>query len=349
MIVVLGDINVDLSARLEAPPRLGSDCLAPELGLHLGGVGANTAVALTRLGLPVRLLACAGSDWFGELALERLAREGVDLSFVQRTADALTGLMFIAIAPDGQRTILGSRSANLRLRYEPGMARALDGARALHLMGYSLMAPSLEETATALLRAARERGLPVSVDAGAAPSHQIPEKVIGLGAKSDLFFANREEAAALTGKDDARAALEALEQAGVRQVILKMGESGCLLRQGSELVEVPPFPVRAVDTTGSGDSFTAAFLNARLEGWPDAECALLGNAAGAAAAEVVGAADGMPDRSRLRAIISQTPLPGPWEDVRRRVLERLPEGGLQQDRLLQAERQRNATPKSQGA
>jgi fructose-1-phosphate kinase PfkB-like protein len=95
------------------------------------------------------------------------------------------------------------------------------------------------------------------------------------------------------------------------------------------LLEVPPFPVRAVDTTGSGDSFTAAFLNARLEGWRDAECALLANAAGAAAAEVVGAADGMPDRSRLRAIISQTPLPGPWEDVRRRVLERLQGGRLQ--------------------
>ncbi|MGH7186077.1 MAG: hypothetical protein ACREIB_07370, partial [Pseudomonadota bacterium] len=82
--------------------------------------------------------------------------------------------------------------------------------------------------------------------------------------------------------------------------------------------------------------FTAAFLKARLDGWTDTEAALLANAAGAASAEVVGAADGMPDRSRLRAIISRSPLPGPWEDVRRRVLDRL-------------QQEVNATPKPEGA
>ncbi len=336
MIVVLGDINVDISAPLGAPLRMGSDCLAADLNLYLGGVGANTAVALARLGQPVRLVACAGRDWFADFALERLEREGVDLSFVQRTGEARTGLMFIAIAPDGQRTILGSRSANLRLRFEPEMARALEEASGLHLMGYSQMAPSLEEAATGLLRAARERGILVSVDAGAAPSHQVPKKVVALAAKSDLFFANREEAAALTGKEGPRALLEALEQAGIRQVILKLGESGCVLRQAAEVVEVPPFPVRAVDTTGSGDAFTAAFLQARLESWPDAESALLANAAGAAAAQVLGASDGMPDRSRLRAIISQTPLPRRWDSARQRVLDRL-------------QQEINATPRTKGA
>ncbi|MGH9580310.1 MAG: carbohydrate kinase family protein, partial [Terriglobales bacterium] len=118
MILVLGDINVDVSARLEAPFRLGSDCLAASLAVHLGGVGANTATALARLGVPARLLAGVGRDPFGEVALERLRQEGVDLTFVQRPEAAMTGLMFIAIAPDGQRTILGSRSANLLLRPE---------------------------------------------------------------------------------------------------------------------------------------------------------------------------------------------------------------------------------------
>ncbi|MGH9509506.1 MAG: carbohydrate kinase family protein [Terriglobales bacterium] len=336
MIVVLGDINVDISARLDLPLRMGSDCLAAELGLHLGGVGANTAVALARLGEPVRLLACAGRDAFAEWALERLAREGVEISFVQRTAEALTGMMFIAIAPDGQRTILGSRSANLLLRPEEEMKRALDGARAFHLMGYSQMVPALEEAAAALLRGARQRGLTVSVDAGAAPSHQFPEKVVALGTKAGVFFANQEEAVALTGKDDPRAALEALEKSGIPQAILKLGEAGCLLRQGSALVEVPPLPVRAVDTTGAGDSFTAAFLKARLDGWPDTEAALLANAAGAAASEIVGAADGMPDIGRLRAIISETPLPDPWGEVGRRVLERL-------------QQKASATPRARGA
>lgn len=324
MIVVLGDINVDISARLQEPLRKGSDCLAADLDLHLGGVGANTAVAFARLGEPVRLVACAGRDWFADFALERLTREGVDLSFVQRTDAARSGLMFIAIAPDGQRTILGSRSANLLVRSGPELERALAGARALHLMGYSQMAPGLEEAASTLIAAAREHGLPVSVDAGAAPSHRIPEKVVALGAKADVFFANAEEAAALTGEDDPRKALAKLEASGIRQAILKLGEAGCLLRQDSALVEVPPFTVRAVDTTGAGDCFTVAFLKARLDGWPDVEAALLANAAGAAASEIVGAADGMPDIGRLRAIIFQARLPSPWDAVGEHVLNRMP-------------------------
>jgi ribokinase len=323
MIVVLGDINVDISARLQEPLRTGSDCLAADLDLHLGGVGANTAVAFSRLGEPVRLIACTGRDWFADFALERLTRERVDLSFVQRTDAARSGLMFIAIAPDGQRTILGSRSANLLLRAGPELERAFDGARALHLMGYSQMAPGLADAATVLIAAAGTRALPVSVDAGAAPSHQIPEKVLALGSKADVFFANSEEAAALTHEGDPRKALAKLEASGVKQVILKLGEAGCLLRQDSGSVEVPPFAVRAVDTTGAGDCFTAAFVKARLDGWPASEAALLANAAGAAASQIVGAADGMPDTHRLREIISAARLPGPWEGARERVLQRL--------------------------
>ena len=324
MILVLGDINVDVSARLEAPFRIGSDCLAASFAVHLGGVGANTATALARLGMPVRLLACVGRDWFGETALERLRQDGVDLAFVQRTEAAMTGLMFIAIAPDGQRTILGSRSANLLFRPQADLETALEGAGALLLMGYNLMAPGLEQTAETLLAAARRRGLPVALDVGAAPSHQIPQKVVSFSRGVDLLLANDEEAAALTGAADPRAAMRALEKSGAAQVVLKLGAAGCLIRQASQIVEVPPCPVRALDTTGSGDAFTAAFLKARLEGWPDVEAALAANAAGAAAAEVVGAGEGMPDPSRVAAVLSAATLPDSWTDVRQRVLERLP-------------------------
>src|SRR2546425_11791193 len=74
-VLVVGDINVDILARIEAFPAAGEDCLVPELELHCGGVGANTAMALAHWGVPVRLCGTTGRDSFGELALGFLRRE----------------------------------------------------------------------------------------------------------------------------------------------------------------------------------------------------------------------------------------------------------------------------------
>ena len=84
MIVILGDINIDITAPLCEYPVLGQDCLAAELSFHCGGVGANTAFALARLGAPVRLVGCIGNDWFGSFVRSQLASEGIDLSLVQK-------------------------------------------------------------------------------------------------------------------------------------------------------------------------------------------------------------------------------------------------------------------------
>jgi hypothetical protein len=58
-IVVIGDINVDMLGRVKAWPKPGQDCLAPQLEMHCGGVGANSALALARWGVDVRLAGCA--------------------------------------------------------------------------------------------------------------------------------------------------------------------------------------------------------------------------------------------------------------------------------------------------
>jgi ribokinase len=137
-VVVLGDINVDVLAPIEAFPKPGEDCLAPALELHLGGVAANTAVALARWGLAARLMGCVGRDAFGDLALDSLRRARVDVSGVQRTDRAATGLMFIAITADGERTIFGARGANTELK-PSRRARYLVRAQAVHLLGYNFL------------------------------------------------------------------------------------------------------------------------------------------------------------------------------------------------------------------
>ena len=107
---------------------------------------------------------------------------------------------------------------------------------------------------------------------------------------------------------------------------MKLGKRGCLVVDDGAVRQVPSFAVRAVDSTGAGDAFTAAFLQGRLRGWPIAEAALAANAAGAAAAGVVGAGERLPTRRQIVRLLRAQRLKKPWEAVRLRVLRRLTRG-----------------------
>jgi len=104
---------------------------------------------------------------------------------------------------------------------------------------------------------------------------------------------------------------------------MKLGKRGCLIFDEGTLRQVPSFPVRAVDSTGAGDAFTAAFLQGRLRGWHVSEAALAANAAGAAAVSVVGAGERLPTLRQIARVLRAHRLKKPWEVVRLGVLRHL--------------------------
>ena len=322
-ILVLGDITVDVLGKLQSPLRLGGDCLSSQLEIHCGGVGANTSLALAGWQVPARLLGSTGYDWFGEFALRALHDARVDISFVQRRKDAVTGLVFIAVSPDGQRTIFGSRGANEGVFLPVDPRSCWQGIEDLHLVGYSFLTPPGEKAARRLLEEARKFGAWVSLDVGCAPSRQVPEAILKAAKEVDILIAASDEAAALTGQPDARDAFEALEKHGARRVVVKLGGEGCLFREQGALQNAPGFAVQATDTTGAGDVFTAALLRCQLHGWPVPEAAVVANAAGGVAATVVGAGEGAPGAAEIVSLLRSGRLPGEWDAVRQRALERL--------------------------
>jgi ribokinase len=322
-IVVLGDINIDVLGAVERWPQPGDDCLAPHLELHVGGVAANCAIALSRWGLRPRLVGCVGQDEFGKFLRRSLRAHGLEVHWVQNTTAAMTGLVYINVTPDGQRTFFGSRGANMTVR-KPQRPHALfHRATALHLAGYNFLTPVIEATARYLHKSLRDRGALVSLDVGPEPSRQIPRKILRVASQVDILFANAAESFALTKERDPRRALRSLQNAGAKDVILKLGKDGCLIFDEGVVKKVPAFSVNAVDSTGAGDAFVAAFLQARLREWPHAEAALVANAAGAAATKLMGAGENTP---RLRDVVRvlRYPLASPeWNAVRSDVLKKM--------------------------
>ncbi len=111
-VVALGDLNVDIIAHFANFPSKGGDALAYSTELHCGGSAANAAIALARLGVTVGLIARIGPDSWALKALHSLQTAGVDAGGLQRDPAAMTGLMYVVVTPDGDRTILGYRGAN---------------------------------------------------------------------------------------------------------------------------------------------------------------------------------------------------------------------------------------------
>ncbi|MGH9859344.1 MAG: carbohydrate kinase family protein, partial [Candidatus Acidiferrales bacterium] len=209
---VVGDINVDVMARLSAALEPGGDNIAPQpIELQLGGVAANVAVTLAKWGLPARLAGCVGRDGFGEFALAALARQGVDTQAVAR-AGVATGLFIIPVEPGGRRTVIGARGAN---ESAPVMSASncLDDVNAMHLVGYSLLSAATAAWLREVVQAAGEHRVPVSLDVGLEPSQAAREAVLELAPKVDTLFVAQEEAEALT-RESGEAAHAAIAQCG---------------------------------------------------------------------------------------------------------------------------------------
>jgi ribokinase len=322
-ILVFGDANADIIARVSVWPKPGEECLASNLEFRCGGVAANCAIALTRWQVHPTLIACVGQDPIAQAVLQKLKAQGVDTDRIQTTNRAMTGLLYINVTPNGQRTFFGSRAANRTVRLQPRDLALVKRTNAAILMGYSFLDPHPTQAALRILSEVRHRNGWIALDAGMEPSQKIPEKILQIARKVDLLFVSHEEATALTGKRDPRQAFRKLLKTGVRNVVLKLGKRGCLIIDNGEPLVVPPLSVRAVDSTGAGDAFNAAFLQAKLRNWSAAEAAIAANAAGAAATQVIGAGEQAPTIGQIARILRAHRMPGSWDEVRLRVLRRL--------------------------
>ena len=111
-IVVMGDINVDVTFSIPAYPLPGNETVATSVRMHTGGSAVNTAIALAKMEMDVGFIGRIGRDPLAHQVLEDLEAAGVDCSQVQVDPSVSTGLIFIAVTEDGERTMFGARGAN---------------------------------------------------------------------------------------------------------------------------------------------------------------------------------------------------------------------------------------------
>jgi len=275
MIVVLGEVMLDVVAFHEGPLAIASDTPA-RIRLRPGGAGANTAAWLARVGADVALIARVGDDDAANLALS--AMDGVDLRV--SVDDALpTGTCVVLVAPGGERTMLPDPGANTALSADDLPDDVFAAGNVLHVSGYSLLRPGSRGAAMTAMDRARDAGMRISVDPASAALLIDDPAFLHRARPVDLLLPNADELAALGG-----------DLPGVKEFVVKLGRDGARWSDGLKTVATKAVRVEdVVDTTGAGDAFAAGFLSA----WPgEVEPAL---AAGVAlAAQAVAQEGGRP-------------------------------------------------------
>jgi ribokinase len=287
-VMVAGQLARDLVLRVDELPPPGASAQVRERLEMLGGKGANCAVAVAQLGTPVGLLAVAGDDDVGDRLLAQAGRDGIDTRHVVRRAGTATGLVVNVLEPDASWRYLEDLPARTLLDpddVEPAAA-ALHAARAVVLQA--------QQPGPALLACLRHaRGL-VVLDG--APE---PEARTELLRGADVVRADPAEAALLVDRQVATDDVDrmigvgrGLLDAGPDLVVLGVEGAGNVAVWEGGQVFVPFGDAEVVDTTGGGDSLTAALTVALLGGRGPEDAV---RRAVAAAADTVSRAGGRPD------------------------------------------------------
>ena len=262
-VLVVGSSNTDLVVQSDKLPEPGMTVLGGKYQVIPGGKGANQAVAAARAGAMVTFVANIGRDDFGEAALARLGREGIDTQFIVRDRRAPSGVALIMVGEKGRNLISVAVSSNDRLAKAHLLrAKAVFAGASCCLLQLETPLPTVE----AALGLAKREGVRTILDP--APCRRLAKAILR---QVDIITPNEAELAELTGlpvktKRDIERAGEVLLQTGVGEVAVTCGARGvCRLAKGS-LAWFVAASVRAVDTVGAGDCFNGALASALSAG-----------------------------------------------------------------------------------
>lgn len=282
---------------------------------QVGGAPLNVAAAAARLGGQSSLMTQLGADAFGDQIVRAAQAAGVDTAHIRRTDAAKTGLAFVTLQPDGERSFSFYRDPSADMLYAPEQLSVQPQAGDwLHFCSVSLLPSPMREAHAEAIRRFREAGGRISFDLNirlplwadpnecrAAVWEFLPSAYLVKVSDDELPFVSE-------GGE-----LADLFVGDVQHVLYTKGRHGAEWHtRAGKLAEVSAFPVQAVDATGAGDAFTGAVLRQWQDlggAEPDAETAAgmlrLASAVGALTTLKRGALAALPTESQLQDFLAK--------------------------------------------
>lgn len=309
--VCVGEILVEIVAT-----TIGDGFLDPQplIGPYPSGAPAIFIDQCGKIGGNAAMVGAIGDDDFGRVNIERLKRDGVDVSAISIDPEFPTGSAFVRYRKNGSRDFVYNikKSAAARFAWSENVADLFGRAGHLHVMGSALSMPSACDVMDRAVDIVKARGGTLSVDPNIRKELKLDaateRRFASLVARADLLLPSGEELERAAGVDGEEQAVKHLFERGVKEIVLKRGAGGatCFTADGKRR-DAYSFIVREHDPTGAGDCFGGAYVACRRLGMSIAQSLDYGCAAGARNVTFLGPMEGAGSRAELDAFIASTP------------------------------------------
>jgi len=287
-ILVVGSINMDLVVRVQKTPMPGETVLGGDFATYPGGKGSNQAVAAARMGGDVTMVGRVGQDDFGNTLIKTLVDNQISTTHVIKDSDAATGIAMIAVAADGENSIVVASGANYQVSVED-VNNAREFMREADVLLVQLECPL--DTVSAAIDLATAYEVPVVLNP--APAQLLSKSLLS---QVTFLTPNESELQILSKEDELDKAIQKLQDWGVKNLIVTLGANGARVITGEMDRHLSAYEVTAVDTTAAGDAFNGALAVALAEGKDLLDAVRYGMAAGALSATKRGAQPSLPTR-----------------------------------------------------
>ena len=250
-----------------------------------GGSAANSIIAVAQFGGSTFYSCKVANDDNGQFYLHDLKAAGVDCHIDKEREHGVTGKCLVLITPDAERTMNTYLGISATLSTDDLSPEAIAASEYVYLEGYLVTSPTGRAAAIRTREIAEQHGVKTALsfsDPGIVTYFRDGLKEM-IGNKIDLLFCNSHEALSWVQTDKLDAAIVEIKKIA-NQFAITLGADGALVYDGTELHEIAPHKVAAVDTNGAGDMFAGAFLYGITQGWSFPEA---GKLASVAAATVV--------------------------------------------------------------
>lgn len=303
-VTIAGELNLDLilyGLPAELPPE--RELLAERMALTLGSSSAIVAHNLAALGCHVGFASKIGNDPLGEIAVERLAAGGVDVSGVRRVPGVTRTGLTVILQRQSLRNILTYPGTIFDLTLQDLDFEYLTSARHFHLSSYYLQR-GLTQDVPELLRRLKAAGLTISLDTNDDPDDRWEGGLMEALQYVDVFLPNERELLRIAKTEDFEEAVRRTAKI-LPLLVVKMGSKGAMAVRGKDRICVPAIEVKFVDPVGAGDSFDAGFLSQFVRGADLETCVRWGNIAGAFSTTQAGGTEAFRDGARLQEFLRE--------------------------------------------
>lgn len=283
-VVGMGLNSVDFLSLVSRYPESNSKTEILRFERSGGGQVATALVALSRWGIKTKYIGKVGSDELGQISLESLQQEGVDVSSVTTEPDTPTQLGNIIVeATSGDRTILWRRDKRLMSREGELRKEEVCSGKLIHLDGHDI------RSAIQCARWAKEEGIPTVIDIDKVEP-LTPELIRDL----NFVVTSSRFPSLFTGISDRKKALVELQRHTRGFLCTTLGPEGAMALVDGEILYAHGFQVDVVDTTGAGDVFHGGFIYGLLQNWEVTEILRFANAVAALKCRALGGRRGIP-------------------------------------------------------